>query len=387
MSMIYLDYAATTPLDPTVKAQMLAMLEDTQLFGNPHSPHPYGLKANKIIAIAREQLAALLHCQTQQIVFTSGATEANNLAIKGTAFANAHRGRHLITSQIEHASVLNCYRFLETQGFSVSYLKPDRYGIITPEQVEQAITQDTLLLSLAHVNNELGTIQDIARISHLCRQHQVICHIDAAQSIGKLPIDLMELPINLLSISAHKFYGPKGVGALYHNLQSPFCLQPQVHGGNQEMGLRSGTLAPLTIMAFGLACEIAQTQRQIDQQHTIKLRQQLLSQLHECPHIILHNDHERCLPGIVNFSITEVDPNMMMLLLWQQLAVSAGSACCSQTQQPSYVLTAIGLEKTLAQHAVRLSFGRFTQAAELKQASAYLLKAITQLTKPHDITR
>jgi cysteine desulfurase len=376
---VYLDYAATTPVDPRVAQRMADCLSLDGVFGNPASrSHLFGWQAEEIVENARRDVADLLHCDTREIVWTSGATEADNLAIKGVAAFYADKGRHIITSQIEHKAVLDSCHFLESQGFEVTYLKPDSTGQITPALLEEAIRPDTVLASLMHVNNEIGTANDIAALGAVTRQHDVIFHVDAAQGAGKLPIDLSVLPVDLMSLSAHKIYGPKGVGALFVRREPRVNLVAQIHGGGHERGMRSGTLPTHQLVGMGKAFALAADLITQERAHLLALRKRLLAGLQAFAGWQLNGHPEQNAPGIVNLAFAGVDGESLLLSL-RQLAVSSGSACMSATLEPSYVLRGIGVPDEIAQSALRISFGRFTQERDIDTAVECLIQSVERL--------
>lgn len=346
-------------------------------FGNPASTsHGFGWDAQEKVEIARGQIAGLLHADVREIVWTSGATESDNLAIKGVmALAT---GRHVVTSAIEHKAVLDTCKFLETRGVDVTYLVPDTSGIISPEQLSGALRPDTALVSLMHANNEIGVLNDIGALGRVCRDAGVLFHVDAAQSVGKLPLDLTELPVDLLSLSAHKFYGPKGIGALYIRRNPGFPLEPQIHGGGHEFGYRSGTLATHQIVGLGAAAQLAREHLDDEVPRLTALRQRLLAHLGQIPGSHLNGDPQRRLPGIVNVSFEAVDGETLMNAL-AGIAVSNGSACTSATVEPSFVLTALGLPRELALGALRISIGRFTSEADVDAAGQEIADVVGRL--------
>lgn len=378
---IYLDYAATTPVDPRVADAMSACLTLQGNFGNPASrSHVYGWRAEEAVEHARRDVADLIGADPREIVWTSGATESNNLALKGAAQARrrAGRGNHLITSAIEHKAVLDVCGFLEQDGFEVTYLDPGADGIIDVEQVAAAIRPETSVVSIMHANNEVGTINDIAAIAAVCRARGVWFHVDAAQSAGKIAIDMRAVPVDLLSMSAHKLYGPKGVGALYVRRRPLVDIEPQMHGGGHERGLRSGTLPTHQIVGMGEACRFARAEMESEGARILLLRNQFLSQLKDLPGIVINGDEHRRLPGNINLSFAGIDGEALLLAL-KGLAVSTGSACTSASLEPSYVLRAMGLGEALAQSAIRFSFGRYTTADEVEQAASLLSDAVSRL--------
>ncbi|MCR9279656.1 MAG: aminotransferase class V-fold PLP-dependent enzyme [Pseudomonadaceae bacterium] len=374
---IYLDYAATTPVDPEVARQMADCLTLTGTFGNPASTsHGFGWDAQEKVEIARAQVAALLNVDVREIIWTSGATESDNLAIKGVMAGSSRR--HIVTSAIEHKAVLDTCAFLESSGVEVTYLTPDSSGIITAQQLSAALRPDTALVSLMHANNEIGVLNDIDALGTICRDAGVLFHVDAAQSVGKLPLDLASLPVDLLSLSAHKFYGPKGIGALYIRRNPGFALEPQIHGGGHEFGFRSGTLATHQIVGLGAAAKLAQEHLANEVPRLTALRQRLLSHLSQIPGSHLNGDPQRRLPGIVNVSFEAVDGETLMNAL-AGIAVSNGSACTSATVEPSFVLTAIGVPRELALGALRISVGRFTSEADIDAAGQEIADVVGRL--------
>ncbi|MDP1931564.1 MAG: IscS subfamily cysteine desulfurase [Gammaproteobacteria bacterium] len=376
---IYLDYAATTPVDPAVAARMVECLTLEGNFGNPASrSHLIGWKAEEAVEEARRHVADLVHCDPREIVWTSGATESDNLAIKGAAHAHRARGRHIITSTIEHKAVLDSCLQLEREGFEITRLQPDVTGIVTPAQVLAALRSDTILVTLMHVNNEIGSVNDIAGIGAITRERGVLFHVDAAQSAGKIPIDLSSLRIDLMSFSAHKVYGPKGVGALYVSRSPRAVIEAQIHGGGHERGMRSGTLATHQLVGMGEAFHLAALHMQEESQRLRTLRAQLLKGL-ECLEGVLLNGHpQQNVPGIVNLAFAHVDGETLLLSL-RELAVSSGSACTSATMEPSYVLRGIGLDDELAQGSLRISLGRYTTARDVETAVECLQRVVTTL--------
>lgn len=378
---VYLDYAATTPVDPAVAARMAECLTLDGCFGNPASrSHIFGWQAEDVVETARRSVADLLNCDPREIVWTSGATEANNLAIKGAAQFYADKGRHIITSCIEHKAVLDSCKFLETQGFDVTYLKPGSDGIVTPAQLSAAIRPDTVLVSLMHVNNEIGCSHDLRSLGEVTRANGILFHVDAAQGAGKLPIDLGQTQVDLLSVSAHKIYGPKGVGALYVRREPRVNLVAQIHGGGHERGMRSGTLATHQIAGIGLACKLAAEYMVDENQRLASLRQRFLSGLSGLDDWQLHGHARQHVPGIMNLGFAGVDGESLLLSL-RGLAVSSGSACMSATLEPSYVLRGIGIADELAQSALRVSLGRFTTESDVDRAVLAITASVQQLRK------
>ncbi len=379
---VYLDYAATTPVDPLVAEAMARCLTLEGQFGNPASrSHLYGWQAEELVENARRDVAELINCDPREIVWTSGATEADNLAIKGVAGFHANKGRHIISSRAEHKAVLDSCHYLEQKGFEVTYLKPEADGSIDPARVEEAIRGDTILVSLMHVNNETGSINDLAAIGAITRAHNVLFHVDAAQGAGKVPIDLMQLPVDLMSLSAHKVYGPKGVGALFVRRDPRVELAAQIHGGGHERGMRSGTLPTHQLVGMGQAFRLARAQMPDELLRLRDLRQQLLTGLDGVPGWQLHGQADNGVPGIVNLGFAGVDGESLLLAL-RQIAVSSGSACMSATLEPSYVLKAMGVEEDMAQSALRVSFGRFSTPQDIDTALDCLVRTLAQLRQP-----
>jgi cysteine desulfurase len=378
-NVVYLDYAATTPADPRVAEAMMACLTLKGNFGNPASrSHCYGWNAEKAVEKARGELADLIHANSREIVWTSGATEADNLAIKGVALFYERKGKHIITSKIEHKAVLDTCRDLERRGFEVTYLEPNEKGVITPDALRAAIRKDTTIVSLMHVNNELGSINDIAALGEITRANGTLFHVDAAQSLGKLPIDLDHLKVDLMSFSAHKFYGPKGVGALYVRRKPRVRLEAQIHGGGHERGMRSGTLPTHQIVGMGEACRIATLEMEADYKRIKALRDRLLKGLSDIEEIYINGDLEKGYPGIVNISFNFVEGESLIMGL-KDLAVSSGSACTSASLEPSYVLRALGRNDELAHGSIRFSVGRFSTEADVDQALASVHANINRL--------
>lgn len=364
---IYLDYAATTPLDPKVAERMAACLTQDGVFANPASTHAPGRAARKVVEEARARIAALVNAAADEMVFTSGATEADNLAIKGLARFERQRGRHIITSRIEHKAVLDACKQLEREGFEVTWLKPDPDGLIQPAAVKAALRDDTILVSIMHANNELGTLNDIAAIGTLLKDHSARFHVDAAQSAGKVAIDLKKLDVDLMSFAAHKIYGPKGMGALYVRREPRVNLEPLIHGGGHERGLRSGTLATHQIVGMGEAFRLAREQLPEEGPRITALRERLWQGLQRIEGVLLNGHPSQRLPGILNVSFPGVEGESL-LYACEALAVSSGSACNSADQEPSYVLRALGRDDQLAGASLRFSLGRYTTEAEVDQA-------------------
>lgn len=377
MNPIYLDYAATTPVDPQVAELMANCLTLDGNFANPASrSHRYGWMAEEAVENARGQLAGAIAADVREIVWTSGATEANNLAIKGVAMQWQAKGKHLVTSKIEHKAVLDTCKFLESQGFDVTYLDPQTDGRITAEQVKQALRSDTILVSIMYVNNELGCINPIKQIGQICRDAGVLFHVDGAQAIGKVAMDVVADNIDLLSISGHKFYGPKGMGALF--VKRGVQLQAQIHGGGHERGMRSGTLATHQIAGIGLAAKLATDNLTQQQAHLSALRAQLWKGLSALDGVSVNGSDEHHVAGIINISFAGIDGESLLLSL-ADLAVSSGSACNSATMAPSYVLKAVGLDDDLAHASIRFSMGRFSTTEHVTQAIESVSRAVTKL--------
>ena len=376
---IYLDYAATTPVDPQVADKMVACMTMDGNFGNPASrSHVFGWQAEEAVETARLQVADLIGADSREIVWTSGATEADNLAIKGVAHFNQRKGKHIITSKIEHKAVLDTTRQLEREGYEVTYLNPDEYGVISSQVVADAIREDTTLVSLMHVNNELGTINDIAAIGAVCRANKVVFHVDGAQSAGKVHVDVEAMNVDLMSLSGHKAYGPKGVGALYVRRKPRVRLEAQTHGGGHERGMRSGTLATHQIVGMGEAFRIAKQQIEPDCRHISVLRKRLLDGLNELEEVKLNGHPSQNYPGIINVSFAFVEGESLLMAL-KDMAVSSGSACTSASLEPSYVLRALGLEDELAHSSIRFSIGRYTTEAEVDYVIDQAKNAVTRL--------
>ncbi len=378
-SPIYLDYAATTPVAPEVVQAMLPYLTLYGLFANPASiQHSPGIAVENVIRQARSNMAQLLNCSSDDVIFTSGATEANNLAIKGIVLAHPV-GKHIITSTIEHKSVLDTCKFLEAQGYIVTYVRPDNQGRLRLETILEAITEQTILVSIMHVNNETGMIQDIAQIAQALKDKPIYFHVDAAQSAGKLSINLSELPVDLLSLSAHKFYGPKGVGCLFIRNRKRQRLIPLFHGGGQEFGLRPGTLPVHQIIGMVTAFELAHTRLTEDYLHSQQLRELLNKQLTILGEVKLNGDASAALPNIVNLSFSGVSADALIIALRDQVALSSGSACNSGAIEASHVLRSMNIEGDRLYEAIRLSFGRYTRIIDIQLAATILCDTVRQL--------
>ncbi len=375
---IYLDYSATTPVDPRVAAKMIPWL--TEHFGNPASrSHAYGWEADKAVEEARENVARLVNADPKEIVWTSGATESNNLAIKGAAhFYAGTKGKHLITVLTEHKAVLDTMRELEREGFEVTYLVPEPNGLVDLEKFKAAIRPDTVLASIMFVNNEIGVIQDIATIGEICRSKGVIFHVDAAQATGKVEIDLQKLKVDLMSFSAHKTYGPKGVGALYVRRKPRIRLEAQMHGGGHERGMRSGTLATHQIVGMGEAFRIAREEMAAENERIRMLRDRLYKGLSEIEETVVNGDMDHRIPGNLNISFAYVEGESMMMAI-KDVAVSSGSACTSASLEPSYVLKALGRNDELAHSSIRFTIGRFTTEEEIDYTIDLVKKQVGKL--------
>lgn len=376
---IYLDYAATTPVDPRVAEKMMQYLTLDGIFGNPASrSHKFGWQAEEAVDIARNDIAALVGADPREIVFTSGATESDNLAIKGAANFYQKKGKHIITCKTEHKAVLDTCRQLEREGFDVTYLAPQPNGIIDLKQLEAAMREDTILVSIMHVNNEIGVVQDIAEIGEMCRSRGIIFHVDATQSVGKLPIDLSKLKVDLMSFSAHKVYGPMGIGALFVRRKPRIRIEAQQHGGGHERGMRSGTLPVHQIAGMGEAYRIAKEEMESEAARLRALRLRLWNGLKDIEEVYLNGDLENGAPGILNISFNYVEGESLIMAL-KDLAVSSGSACTSASLEPSYVLRALGMNDELAHSSIRFSLGRFTTQEEIDYAIVLVRKSIGRL--------
>jgi len=374
---IYMDYSATTPVDPRVAAKMIPYL--TEHFGNPASrSHVFGWTTEKAVEDAREEVAGLVNCDSREIVWTSGATESDNLAIKGAAHFYKGKGKHLITMKTEHKAVIDTMRELERDGFEVTYLDPLPNGLLDGDQFKAAIRPDTILVSIMHVNNEIGVIQDIAAVGEVCREKGIIFHVDAAQSTGKVAIDLQKLKVDLMSFSAHKTYGPKGIGALFVRRKPRIRLEAQMHGGGHERGMRSGTLATHQIVGMGEAFRIAREEMALENERIRKLRDRLHTGLNEMEEVYANGDMARRIPHNLNISFNFVEGESLMMAI-KDLAVSSGSACTSASLEPSYVLKALGHSDELAHSSIRFSIGRFTTEQEVDYAIALLKQKIEKL--------
>jgi len=376
---IYFDYAATTPVDPRVKEKMLQCLTLEDNFGNPSSrSHVYGWNAEDMVEAARREVAALVNCEPREIVWTSGATESDNLAIKGAASFYQRKGKHIVTCKTEHKAVLDTCRYLENKGFEVTYLEPLSNGLIDLDELKAVIRDDTVLVSIMHVNNEIGIIQNLQAIGEITREKGVLFHVDAAQGLGKVAIDLQTINVDLMSFSGHKIYGPKGIGALFVRRKPRVRLEAQIHGGGHERGMRSGTLATHQIAGFGEACRIAKLDWDKDHKHIQALRDRLWNGLKDIEAVHLNSDLEKGYPGIFNISFNYVEGESLLMAL-KHLAVSSGSACTSASLEPSYVLRALGLNDELAHSSIRFSIGRFTTESDIDRAIEEVKVGISRL--------
>ena len=376
---IYLDYSATTPVDPRVAAKMIECLTNEGNFGNPASrSHAFGWKAEEAVENARRQVAELVNADPREIVWTSGATESDNLAIKGVAHFYASKGKHIVTTKIEHKAVLDTTRQLEREGFEVTYIEPGEDGIVTPAMVEAALRDDTILVSVMHVNNEIGTINDITAIGELTRSRGILFHVDAAQSTGKVEIDLEKMKVDLMSFSAHKTYGPKGVGALYVRRKPRVRLEAQMHGGGHERGMRSGTLATHQLVGMGEAFHLAKLEMVQENERIRALRDRFYKQVEHLEELYVNGSMTARVPHNLNLSFNYVEGESLIMAL-KDLAVSSGSACTSASLEPSYVLRALGRNDELAHSSIRFSFGRFTTEEEIDYAAQKVCEAVTKL--------
>lgn len=376
---IYLDYSATTPVDPRVAEKMMQYLTIDGIFGNPASrSHRFGWQAEEAVDIARNQVAELIGADSREIVITSGATEADNLAIKGAAAFYQKKGKHIITSKTEHKAVLDTCRQLEREGFEVTYLAPQRNGLIDLNDLEAAMRDDTILVSIMHVNNEIGVIQDIEKIGKLCREKGIIFHVDATQSVGKIPVDVKKMNVDLMSFSSHKLYGPKGIGGLYVCRKPRIRIEAQMHGGGHERGMRSGTLATHQIVGMGEAYHLCKEEMGAEMERLKGLRDRLWNGIKDMEEVYLNGDLEHGAPHILNVSFAYVEGESLMMAL-KDIAVSSGSACTSASLEPSYVLRALGMSDELAHSSIRFSLGRFTTEEEIDYTIELVKKSIGRL--------
>ena len=378
-STIYLDYASTSPVDPRVASKMMQYLTPDGEFGNPASrSHRYGWKADDAVEEARSHVANLVNCDPREIVWTSGATEADNLAIKGVARFYKSKGNHIITSKIEHKAVLDPCRQLEREGFEVTYLDPNEGGVITPEAIKNAMQENTILVSIMHINNELGTLNNLEEIGNITREAGAFFHVDAAQSTGKVDIDLSKLPVDLMSFSAHKTYGPKGIGALYVRRKPRVRIEALIHGGGHERGMRSGTLPTHQIVGMGEAFKIAKEEMESDHIKIKAYHEEFLKEAMKIEHAYINGDLNNKVPNILNISFNFVEGESLIMGL-KDIAVSSGSACTSASLEPSYVLRALGRKDELAHSSIRFSFGRFTSEDDIKNTLSILNKVVDRL--------
>ncbi|HAY41186.1 MAG TPA: IscS subfamily cysteine desulfurase [Gammaproteobacteria bacterium] len=376
---IYMDYSATTPVDKRVASKMIKYLTMEGDFGNPASrSHYYGWQADEAVNKAREQVASLVMADPREIVWTSGATESDNLAIKGIAHFYKSKGKHIITLKTEHKAVLDTCRQLEREGYEVSYLNPLENGLLDLNVLKSAIRKDTILVSVMHVNNEIGVVQDIEAIGNLCRESKTFFHVDAAQSAGKVDIDLSKLHVDLMSFSAHKIYGPKGIGALYVRRKPRVRIESQMHGGGHERGMRSGTLATHQIVGMGEAFAIAQEEMKNENITISKLRDRLLAGFSDMEEVVVNGDLNQRIPGNLNISFNYVEGESLMMAI-NDIAVSSGSACTSASLEPSYVLRALGLSDELAHSSIRFSIGRFTTENDIDKAVELVRQKVEKL--------
>jgi len=376
---VYLDYAATTPLDPRVAEAMSRCLTLEGNFGNPASrSHVYGWRAEEAVEDARASVAKLINADPREIVWTSGATESDNLALKGLAQSRCEQGRHIVTSSIEHKAVLDTCAFLATQGFEVTYVSPDSDGVTSENAVKDALRDDTILVSIMHVNNEIGVINDIGAIGALCRTRNIAFHVDAAQSFGKLAIDVKAMNIDALAISAHKIYGPKGAGALYVRRSPDIEVAAQIHGGGHERGMRSGTLATHQIVGLGDAAKLASAEMDAEASRLRGFRDSFLDRVSGLGGVSVNGHLENRVAGNINISIDGVEGETLLMSL-RELALSTGSACTSISVEPSYVLRELGLPSALAHSSLRISFGRFTAEEDVHFAAEKICTSVNKL--------
>jgi cysteine desulfurase len=374
---VYLDYSATTPVDPRVAQKMIPYL--TEFFGNPASrSHAFGWKAEQAVEEARGHVAALINADPKEIIWTSGATEGNNLAIKGAAQFYKTKGKHLITQKTEHKAVLDTFRELERQGFEATYLEVEQNGLVSLEKFKAAIRPDTILASIMMVNNEIGVIQPVWEIAELCKQHGIIFHCDAVQGAGRVEIDMQQFKADLLTMTAHKMYGPKGIGALYVRRKPRVRIEAQIHGGGHERGFRSGTLATHQIVGFGEAARLAKLEMAKDSEHVRALRDRLLRSIKDIEEVYVNGDLERRIPHNLNVSFNFVEGESLIMAV-KDIAVSSGSACTSASLEPSYVLRALGRSDELAHSSIRITLGRFTTQEEIDFAAELIRRKVSKL--------
>lgn len=376
---IYMDYSATTPVDPRVAETMMHYLTQQGKFGNAASrSHKYGWEAEEAVEQARQHVADLINADAKEIVWTSGATESNNLAIKGAAHFYSKKGKHLISCKTEHKAVLDTCRQLEREGFEITYLDPEPNGLVDLKKLEAAIRDDTILLSLMHVNNEIGVISDLQAIGEITRAHKVLFHVDGAQSAGKVPIDMESMNVDLMAFSAHKIYGPKGIGALYVRRKPRVRLEAQIHGGGHERGMRSGTLPVHQIVGMGEAFRIANAEMATENERLRMLRDKLWNGIKDMEEVYINGDLEHRIAGNLNISFNFVEGESLIMAL-KDLAVSSGSACTSASLEPSYVLRALGRNDELAHSSIRFTIGRFTTEEDIEYAIPLIRGKIDKL--------
>ena len=376
---IYMDYSATTPVDERVAEKMCSYLTRQGVFGNPASrSHEFGWKAEAAVEQARADVAQLINANPKEIIWTSGATESDNLAIKGAAHFYKKKGKHIVTLKTEHKAVLDTCRQLEREGYEVSYLDPEPNGLLDLEKFTAALRDDTIVVSIMHVNNEIGVIQDIAAIGEICRDRKIVFHVDAAQSAGKVEIDIEKIKVDLMSFSAHKVYGPKGIGALYVRRKPRVRLEAQMHGGGHERGLRSGTLPTHQIVGMGEAFRIAREEMAADNARILGLRDRLWDSLSDMEEVYLNGDMDQRIAGNLNVSFNFVEGESLIMAL-KDMAVSSGSACTSSSLEPSYVLRAIGRNDELAHSSIRFTIGRFTTVEEIDYVASLLREKVNKL--------
>ena len=376
---IYLDYSSTTPVDERVAKKMAECLTKEGTFGNPASrSHSFGWDSEKLIDEARQNVAKLINADKREIVWTSGATESDNLAIKGAAHFYKERGNHLITLSTEHKAVLDTMRHLEAEGFEVTYLDPQSNGLVNMDDLKKAITDKTILISIMHVNNEIGVIQDLESIGKLCRERKIIFHVDAAQSPGKVEVDVDKFNVDLLALSAHKAYGPKGIGALYVRRKPRVRLEAQMHGGGHERGFRSGTLPTHQIVGMGEAFRLAREEMENDNEKIRKLRDKLWNGLKDMEEVYLNGDLDQRIPGNLNISFNFIEGESLIMAI-KDMAVSSGSACTSASLEPSYVLRALGRDDELAHSSIRLTIGKYTEEEEIDYAVKLIKESVEKL--------
>jgi cysteine desulfurase len=376
---IYLDYSATTPVDERVAEKMCAYLTNDGVFGNPASrSHVYGWDSEAAVEEARKNIANLVNANPKEIVFTSGATESDNLAIKGVAHFYKKKGKHIVTCKTEHKAVLDTCRQLEREGYEVTYLDPEADGLVDLGKLEAALRDDTILVTIMHVNNEIGVIQDIAAIGEICRDRKILFHVDAAQSPGKVPINLEELKVDLMSFSAHKVYGPKGIGALYVQRKPRVRLEAQMHGGGHERGMRSGTLPTHQIVGMGEAFRLAGEVMEEENRRILTLRNRLLEGLKDMEEVYINGAIDQRIPGNINISFNFVEGESLLMAL-KDLAISSGSACTSASLEPSYVLRALGRNDELAHSSIRFSIGRYTTEQDIDYTIDHVRTAVDKL--------